>query len=102
MVVPYMPIRDQALRAIINGKLRKIQLRLEESHRVNLTYDQALVEEIAARCTEVESGARNVDHILTHTLLPRISRRFAGGDGGGEDVFVDPRGVGLGAGLRVG
>ena len=74
LVVPYLPIRDQALRAIINGKLRKIQLRLEESHRVNLTYDQALVEEIAARCTEVESGARNVDNILTHTLLPRISR----------------------------
>ncbi len=79
VVVPYMPIRDQALRAIINGKLRKIQLRLEESHRVNLTYDQALVEEIAARCTEVESGARNVDHILTHTLLPRISRDLLAG-----------------------
>jgi type VI secretion system protein VasG len=79
VVVPYLPIRDQALRMIINGKLRKIQLRLEESHRVNLTYDNALVEEIAARCTEVESGARNVDNILTHTLLPRISRDLLAG-----------------------
>ena len=28
---------------------------------------------VAARCTEVESGARNVDNILTNTLLPEIS-----------------------------
>jgi type VI secretion system protein VasG len=93
LVVPYLPIRDQALRAIINGKLRKIQLRLEESHRVNLTYDQALVEEIAARCTEVESGARNVDNILTHTLLPRISRDLLAGMAEGKtfsSIHVGP------------
>ena len=35
-----------------------------------------MVEEVAARCTEVESGARNVDNILTNTLLPDISRQL--------------------------
>ena len=40
------------------------------------------MDEVARRCTEVESGARNVDNILTNTLLPDISRRFWDQDGG--------------------
>ena len=56
-------------------KLRqRIVRRLEETHGLELAYEDALVEEIAARCTEVESGARNVDNILTNTLLPDLSR----------------------------
>ena len=47
-----------------------------ENHNAAFTYDDALVEHIAGRCTEVESGARKVDHILTSTLLPRVSREF--------------------------
>ena len=43
------------------------------------TYDDAFLNEVASRCTEVESGARNVDNILTNTLLPEISRRILGG-----------------------
>ena len=43
-----------------------------------MTYDDALVDEVARRCTEVESGARNVDNILTNTLLPEISRQLLG------------------------
>jgi type VI secretion system protein VasG len=43
---------------------------------VALTHDDALVEEVARRCTEVESGARNVDNILTNTLLPEVSRQI--------------------------
>ena len=42
----------------------------------------SLVDAIKARCTEVESGARNVDHILTRTLLPEISREVLGAHGG--------------------
>ena len=48
--------------------------RLKESHKVLLKYDDAVVDAIAQRCTEVESGARNVDNILTNSLLPEISR----------------------------
>jgi len=76
VVIPYFPIRDEALRSIIILKLAKIQRRLEETHRITLTYDPELVQEVARRCTEVESGARNVDNILTNTLLPDISRQL--------------------------
>jgi type VI secretion system protein VasG len=84
VIIPYFPIRDENLKRIIRLKLGKIQRRLTETHRVALTFDDALVEQVAERCTEVESGARNVDNILTNTLLPEISRelleRMAAGD----------------------
>ncbi len=84
VIIPYFPIRDENLKRIIRLKLGKIQRRLTETHRVALTFDDALVNQVAERCTEVESGARNVDNILTNTLLPEISRelleRLAAGD----------------------
>jgi type VI secretion system protein VasG len=76
VIIPYFPIRDEAMKTIIKLKLDKIRGRLEENHRIKMGWDDALVEEVAKRCTEVESGARNVDHILTNTLLPEISRQL--------------------------
>lgn len=74
VIVPYFPVRDEALKQIVRLKLGKICRRIEENHRIQLLYEEVLVEEVAKRCTEVESGARNVDNILTNTLLPDISR----------------------------
>jgi type VI secretion system protein VasG len=76
VIIPYFPVRDEALKQIVRLKLGKIQRRLQETHRISLTHDDALVEEVAKRCTEVESGARNVDNILTNTLLPEVSRQI--------------------------
>jgi type VI secretion system protein VasG len=74
VIVPYFPIRDEALARIIRLKLGKIERRLAEVHRVALVYGDDLVSTVASRCTEVESGARNVDNILTNGLLPEVSR----------------------------
>lgn len=74
VIIPYFPIRDEALKQIVVLKLGKIQRRLRETHKIDLTYDQALIDAVASRCTEVESGARNVDNILTNTLLPDLAR----------------------------
>ena len=76
VITPFYPIQDEAMKKIIVLKLGKIQRRLQETHKLALTYDAKLVEEVARRCTEVESGARNVDNILTNTLLPDISRQL--------------------------
>src|SRR5208282_1126492 len=78
VVVPYYPVRDEALKKIIVLKLAKIQRRILENHKINLSFDDALIGEVANRCTEVESGARNVDNILTNSLLPDISRQILG------------------------
>jgi type VI secretion system protein VasG len=74
VIIPYFPVRDEALHRIIRLKLAKVQRRLQETHRVRLDADDAVIEAIAARCTEVESGARNVDNILTNSVLPAVSR----------------------------
>jgi type VI secretion system protein VasG len=76
VIIPYYPVRDEALKKIITLKLGKIQKRIRENHRIDLVCDGGLIDEIARRCTEVESGARNVDNILTNTLLPEISRQL--------------------------
>jgi type VI secretion system protein VasG len=75
IIVPYFPVRDEALKQIIRLKIAKIQRRLNETHKIALTYDDSVLEEVAKRCTEVESGARNVDNILSNTMLPEISRQ---------------------------
>jgi type VI secretion system protein VasG len=75
LIVPYFPVRDEALKKIILLKVSKIQRRLQENHKIEMAMDDAVIEEVAKRCTEVESGARNVDNILTNTMLPDISRQ---------------------------
>ncbi len=84
VIIPYYPIRDEAMRTIIKLKVGKIQRRLNETHRITLDYDPTVVDEVAKRCTEVESGARNVDNILTNTMLPEISKQILGKISQGE------------------
>ena len=76
VIVPYYPLDDDTLKSIIELKLGKIKRRMLENHKIRLHYDGSVVDEVAKRCTEVESGARNVDNILTNTLLPDVSRRI--------------------------
>jgi type VI secretion system protein VasG len=78
VLIPYLPIRDESMKQIIRLKLGKVQRRINENHKIDLTFDGAVIDEVAKRCTEVESGARNVDNILTNTLLPEISRQLLG------------------------
>jgi len=96
VVVPYYPIRDEALKKIIVLKLGKIQRRIQENHKIALNYDGQLIEEVAKRCTEVESGARNVDNILTNSLLPDISRQILGRMAEGEKLSSIQVGIGEG------
>jgi len=85
-VVPYYPISDEVMREIIKLQLGRIGKRLEENHGAEFTYDESVVNEIAGRCKEVESGARNVDHILTRTLLPEMSGEFLAKMAAGQAV----------------
>ncbi len=75
-VVPYYPITDKNMRLIVKLKLDRIAKRMLENRNVAFVYDQKLIEAIGSRCKEVESGARNIDHILTNTLLPEMSREL--------------------------
>jgi type VI secretion system protein VasG len=72
-LVPFYPIADEVLGRIVALKLDRIGQRLRSSHKAEFSYDQALVDAVLARCTEVDSGARNVDHILNGALLPALA-----------------------------
>ena len=72
-VIPFYPISDDVLVRIIKLKLGRIQKRIATNHKAELAYDNKLVEAVLARCTEVDSGARNVDNILNGTLLPEVA-----------------------------
>ncbi len=85
-VVPYFPISDRNMRLIVKLKLNRIGKRLQENRGVAFTYDEELIESIAGRCREVESGARNVDHILTNTLLPDMSKELLARMAQGEKI----------------
>jgi len=72
-VVPYYPISDDVLEQIIRLKLGRIAARVATNHKAVFDYDDGLVDAVLARCTEVDTGARAVDHILNGTLLPEIA-----------------------------
>lgn len=72
-VVPYYPISDTVLAEIIRLKLDRIGQRVKANHQAEFVYDDNLVDAVLARCTEVDSGARNIDHILNGSLLPEVA-----------------------------
>ena len=76
VVIPYYPLTDEMIGAIARLQLGRIKKRIAESHKVPFTYDDEVIKLIASRCTELESGGRMIDAILTNTVLPRISEEF--------------------------
>ena len=76
VMIPYYPLSDEMLKLIIRLQLGRIEKRVSATQGVAFTYDEAVIDLIASRCTELESGGRMVDAILTQTLLPEISREF--------------------------
>jgi type VI secretion system protein VasG len=93
-VVPYYPLADDVMRRIVHLQLGRIATRLKENHRASFTYHDAVVDAICDRCREVESGARNVDHVLTGTLLPEVSREFLAHMAAGQPIGRVHVGVG--------
>jgi len=75
-MVPYFPLSDETLRLIIKLQLGRIQKRVTENYRASLSYTPDVIEAIAARCKEAESGARNIENVLSRGLLPEISAQF--------------------------
>jgi type VI secretion system protein VasG len=73
VTIPYYPLSDAMLRAIIRLQLRRVEERVRASHKVPFTFDDEVVGLIAKRCTRLDSGGRMIDAILTNSLLPRIS-----------------------------
>ncbi len=86
VTIPYYPLSDEMLKLIIKLQLGRIKKRIMENHGIPFSYDDEVIQLIADRCTELESGARVVDTILTNTVLPEMSQEFLTRMLGGELV----------------
>ena len=86
VIIPYYALDPEVMKLIVDLKVGRIRKRLAENHRVDLAFDDQLLDGVVARCTEPESGARNVDNILTNTLLPEISVNLLGRLAEGQEV----------------
>jgi len=75
-VVPYMTLPQDILSDIVVLKMNKLVKRMLQTHKMKLTYSDEVITQIAARCTEVETGARNIDHIMNGTVLPQMSKEI--------------------------
>lgn len=73
-VIPYRSLNPAAMKNIVKLKLSKLQTMLLENNKMQLTYGDKVVDTIADRCTEVETGARNIDYILNGNVLPQLSQ----------------------------
>ncbi|WP_352310038.1 type VI secretion system ATPase TssH [Psychrobacter sp. W2-37-MNA-CIBAN-0211] len=93
-VIPYYPLTDDALAEIIRLKLDKITGRIHDNYDVPCVIDPEVIELILSRCHEVDSGARNADAIISHTLLPQLAGQLLAHDDSQSvlkkiTVFVD-------------
>jgi len=75
-VIPYYILPRDALAGIVRLKLNKIVDRLFQNNKMRLTYTDAVVDQIAERCKEVETGARNIDFILRGSVMPQLSQEI--------------------------
>jgi type VI secretion system protein VasG len=96
-LVPYFPLSPDIIKKIVELQLGRVRRRVQESYGAKFLWDGSLIDTIAARCTETSSGARNVEKILSRTLLPELSAevlsRLAEGDAiDSISVGVDPAG----------
>jgi len=86
IVLPYYPLSPDMLQGIVRLQLDRVKKRIAENHGIVFTYDQAVVDLIVSRCTEVASGGRMIDAILTNTMLPELSIALLERQMAGEDV----------------
>lgn len=86
VVVPFFPLGDDIMRQIAVLKLGKVARRVKEHYNASFTWSEAVLDHIVSRCTEVDSGARNVDRILTGSLLPQMSAEFLSRMAEGEEI----------------
>ncbi|MDE3120086.1 MAG: AAA family ATPase, partial [Nitrospirota bacterium] len=75
-VIPYYLLEPEAMKGIVRLKLNKLVSRLAENNKMTMTYTDKVVDQITARCTESETGARNIDFILRGTIMPQLSQEI--------------------------
>lgn len=86
VTIPYYPLSDEVVRVITRLQLGRISDRISSNYGVPFNYSDDVIDYVVERCTELESGGRMIDAILTNTLLPDASRGLLERQLNGEDI----------------
>ena len=86
IVLPYFPLSPEMLGGIVTLQLNRIVKRIAENHKIRLGYDQSVIDHVVSRCTELASGGRMIDNILTNAMLPTLSTELLGRMADGRTV----------------
>ena len=78
IVLPYYPLSPEMLGGIVKLQLNRIVKRIADNHKITLSYDQSVIDHVVSRCTELASGGRMIDAILTNSMLPALSTGLLG------------------------
>ena len=97
LVLPYYPLSPKMLQGIVTLQIDRVKKRIQENHGITFVYTPEVVDLIVSRCTEVASGGRVIDAILTNTMLPELSIALLEKQMAGEEVQAIEVGVGEGA-----
>jgi len=100
-IVPFYQLDPEVMKEIVVLRLGRLADRLMESSKMALSYSKGVVDRIAARCIEVETGARNIDHIMRGTILPQLSSKILERMGEGEMPSSVRLGTGKDGGITV-
>ncbi len=72
-LIPYYPLGDEDLLAISKINMKRIEKRVREHYDAEFSYSDDVILHIVARSQEVDTGARNIENILTRTMLPEMA-----------------------------
>ena len=85
-VIPYYPLGDEDLMKICVINMNRIKKRVKEHYNAEFSYDEDVLLNIVARSQEVDTGARNIENILTRTMLPAIAAECLARMANNEDI----------------
>ena len=85
-VIPYYPLDDENLLKICKINMNRIEKRVKEHYGAGFTYNEDVMLHIVARSQEVDTGARNIENILTRTMLPALASECLAKMANGEDI----------------
>ncbi len=75
-VIPFYSLNVEAMKPIVKLKLDKVVKLLLDNNKIEMKYTDKVIDQIAGRCTEVETGARNIDFILNGNVLPMLAQKI--------------------------
>ncbi|VUD66174.1 Chaperone protein ClpB [Thalassocella blandensis] len=85
-VIPYYPLDDENLLKICKINMNRIEKRVREHYAAAFSYDEDVMLHIVARSQEVDTGARNIENILTRTMLPALASECLTRLANGEEI----------------